>query len=241
MGLLKDESTSPGAPPAGSETAATPVIRSFCLGPFATNCYVVTPSGVAADLNAAGSPCWIVDAGYDPDELIGHIQARGLDPQAVILTHAHFDHIAGLFDVRRAFPGVPILMHEAERSWLNDPVLNLSALFGLEGTGPEADRFIDEGRTLKLGPDEWRVIHTPGHSPGGITLYHEPSKQALVGDTLFAGSIGRHDFPGSDGPLLLRSIREKLYALPDEVSIYPGHMAPTTIGREKRSNPYVRA
>lgn len=217
----------------------SPDVRGFVLGMFQTNCYVVTP----APDPPAGSPCWIIDASFSPEELIGDVQERGLVPRAVILTHAHVDHIAGLFDVRRAFPEAPIWIHGAERSWLTDPMANLSAVYGMPVTGPAPDRLLVEGEELELadGNGAWRVLHTPGHSPGGITLYHAASGQALVGDTLFAGSIGRHDFPSSDGPALVDSIRRKLYALPDQTRVFPGHGPATTIGREKRSNPYVRA
>lgn len=214
-----------------------PGIRGFCLGMFQTNCYVVT-----ANVNAPpGSPCWIIDASFDPEELIDDVQSRGLVPAAVILTHAHVDHIAGLFDVRRAFPKAPIWIHHAEREWLTDPMANLSGVYGMPITGPSPDRLLNDGEVLELEGQSWRVLHTPGHSPGGITLFNERAQVALVGDTLFAGSIGRHDFPSSDGPTLVASIKQRLYALPDATKVYPGHGSPTTIGREKRSNPYVRA
>jgi glyoxylase-like metal-dependent hydrolase (beta-lactamase superfamily II) len=234
-----------------ASNADRPRIYAFCLGPFQTNCYVVTPAGGVADAmgRAPGTPdtpCWIIDAGFDPDELIEFIRTERLVPKAIILTHAHCDHIAGLFDIRSAFPGVPILIHPAERSWLTDPMANLSGVFGMPITGPEPDRLINDGELLELAEgaqnaSQWRVIHTPGHSPGGITLYHAGSAQAIVGDTLFAHSIGRSDFPGSDPSLLEASIRRKLYRLPDDTTVYPGHGPSTTIGREKRSNPYVPA
>jgi len=201
------------------------------LGPFATNGYVVS----------AGSACWIVDAPFGAEELVYLVRARGLTPELVVLTHAHVDHIGGLDEVRAAFPGVPVVIHDVERGWLGDAGLNLSGDFGMpfEVAGP--DRTLVDGDELALGATRWRVIHTPGHSPGGITLYHAESAIALVGDTLFAGSIGRYDFPTSDGEQLFASIREKLYALPDETRVLPGHMGATTIGHEKATNPFVRA
>ena len=161
-----------------------------------------------------------------------------------MLTHAHCDHIAGAFDVVKAFSqggagALPVWVHEAERDWLSNPMLNLSALMGLPVTAPEAARLLREGDELELAGEKWRVLHTPGHSPGGITLWHEASGTAIVGDALFAGSIGRTDFPGSSFEVLARSIREKLYKLPDETRVLPGHGPETTIGREKRSNPFV--
>jgi glyoxylase-like metal-dependent hydrolase (beta-lactamase superfamily II) len=120
-------------------------------------------------------------------------------------------------------------------------MLNLSAGYGVEVTAPTPDRLLRHGETLILCGRPWQVRHTPGHSPGGITLYHEPGGTAIVGDTLFAGSIGRHDFPGSDFATLAKSIREQLYTLPNETTVLPGHGPTTTIGREKLSNPFVRA
>lgn len=212
-----------------------PTVAAFTLGPFATNCYVVTPRGKHEEC-----PCWIIDAGLDPQEMLKYIRGKKLRPSMVILTHAHIDHIAGLGDVRREFPDVPILIHEAERTWLGDPEANLSGAYGFPLTTPEATGTLKGGETLALDGDDWRVRHTPGHSPGGITLVHEASRVAIVGDTLFAGSVGRTDFSTSDHDALVRSIREQLYTLPDETVILPGHGEASTIGEERRTNPFVR-
>jgi glyoxylase-like metal-dependent hydrolase (beta-lactamase superfamily II) len=189
-----------------------------------------------------GSPCWIIDPSFGPEPVIEHARERGLRPVAIVLTHAHGDHIAGVDEVLRAFPGppLPVLLHEAEREWLSDPVKNLSFLGGMPITARGPTGTLAEGRDLELDGMRWRVLHTPGHSPGGITLHHEASKLAIVGDTLFAGSIGRSDFPGSDAEALEASIRRKLYTLPEDTTIYPGHGPPSTIGRERRTNPFVR-
>jgi glyoxylase-like metal-dependent hydrolase (beta-lactamase superfamily II) len=205
------------------------------LGPFETNCYVVRP-----EPSQPGDPCWIVDAGFDPAGLIALVRDRGLRPELLILTHGHGDHIAGVREVRGTWPSIPLLIHEAERDWPGDPDLNLSAAIGIPVAAPAPDRLLRDGDELQLAGSHWRVLHTPGHSPGGITLYSEADGVALVGDALFAGSVGRTDFPGSDPRTLARSIREKLYTLPDETIAYPGHGPETTIGHEKSTNPFVR-
>lgn len=211
-------------------------ITSFALGPFQTNCYIVHRRGATA-----GDACWIIDASFEPGAMIEHVKRAGLRVEALIFTHAHIDHIAGAFDVVRELRPGAIMIHEAESAWLGDPGLNLSEAFGLPTTAPDATRVLHEGKTLTLDGAAWRVLHTPGHSPGGITLVNDETHQAISGDTLFAGSIGRTDFPGCSFEMLAESIRTKLYALPDETRIYPGHGPATTIGREKRSNQYVRA
>jgi glyoxylase-like metal-dependent hydrolase (beta-lactamase superfamily II) len=219
-------------PGAAQSSSARPAVRGWALGPFETNCYLVTAPNT--------TDCWIVDPGLGPGEVIDTVRRSGLRPAAIILTHAHLDHVAGVPDVLRAFPGVPIIGHESERDWPGDPELNLSAGYGIPISAPGATVFVEDGASLSLGGDVWRVIHTPGHSPGGITLYNAAAGIAIVGDTLFAGSIGRSDFPGSDEATLHASIRDRLYTLPDSTRVLPGHGPETTIGREKRANPFVR-
>lgn len=214
-------------------TATTPTIRGFELGPFATNSYVVSVKG--------RPDCWIIDPSFDPEPLIDFIRENGLQPRGIALTHAHCDHIAGIPDVLRAFPKLPILLHDAERDWPADATLNLSAFSGQPVSVPGPTAALRDGETFDLAGTAWRILHTPGHSPGGVTLYHEPSGTAIVGDTLFAGSVGRSDFPGSNHDQLLTSIRTRLYTLPDATTILPGHGPASTIAREKRTNPFVRA
>lgn len=210
-----------------------PQIEAFALGPFATNCYLVH---VPPD-----PTCWIIDASFSPGPIIDRVRQLGLTPTHVILTHAHGDHIAGLNDVRAAFPGIQVLIHRAEADFLADPVLNLSAGFGPPVTCDPADGLLEGGETLNLAGSSWEVLNTPGHSPGGITLYCKQAHTAIVGDCLFAGSVGRFDFPTSNERDLMHSIRNVLYKLPAETRVFAGHGPATSIGREMTTNPYVRA
>jgi hydroxyacylglutathione hydrolase len=229
------------------ETPANPTspinIQVFELGPFQTNVYILWPKDHRPDAD-----CWIIDASFDADQVVRFLREHALKPTRLLLTHAHVDHIAGIPALRAAFPGLPIAMHKAEGDWLSDAKLNLSGLSGMAITagGARADTWLNDGETLtfRLGSGvpgvEVRVLHTPGHSPGGLTFYSESLGQALVGDTLFAGSIGRADFPGSDFETLASSIRTKLYTLPPTTVIWPGHGPSSTIGHERVSNPFVR-
>jgi len=237
-----------------SKTSPSTTIACFPLGMYETNCYVLSqspggheakPGGHEAKPSGPdakpGGPCWIIDVGYDPDPLLAYINEHRLEPQGVVLTHAHCDHIAGLDRFRSLFPSVEVLLHKDEAAFPQDPTLNLSAFSGDPRTLAPADRLLSGDETLDMAGCSWAVSHTPGHSPGGITLYAEQEGIALVGDTLFAGSIGRHDFPTSNFADLERSIRDKLYTLPDATRVLPGHGPTTTIGHEKTTNPFVRA
>ncbi|MGB0767978.1 MAG: MBL fold metallo-hydrolase [Phycisphaeraceae bacterium] len=204
-------------------------IQIFPLGQWQTNCYLLS----------VGGSCWIVDAGFEPEAMLDAIDERDLKVDKVVLTHAHLDHIAGLNAVRHRHPGVPIVIHGEEREFLTDTRLNLSAAFVEPVVAPEATDLLAHGDTLDLGGVSFEVRHTPGHSPGGITLVQADRQFALVGDTLFAGSIGRFDFPTSDGPTLMRSIETQLLSLPDDFRVLPGHGPETSIGRERATNPYL--
>ncbi len=216
-----------------SNRAPQSIIERFVLGPFETNCYIVRSDDAPE--------AWIIDASFEPEPLIARARKLELEVSRILLTHAHVDHIAGLEQVRTAFPGASVAIHPLESSWLVRPELNLSLAMGEPVVCTDADDALQEGERLELGEQLWRVLETPGHSPGGVTLWNERDNVALVGDTLFAGSIGRFDFPTSDGEALFASIREKLYTLPEETRVLPGHGPETTIGQEKRSNPFVTA
>ncbi len=212
----------------GESVVSESILKGFALGPFATNTYVV----------GHGTRCWIVDPSFGPAPVIAYVRDKQLTVDAIVLTHAHVDHIAGIADVQKALGPLPVWIHEAEAAWLGDPERNLSSAFGMPVSLPHASRLLHDGDELPMGDQTWRVLHVPGHSPGSIALAR--SGVVIGGDALFAGSIGRTDFPGSDFATLEAAIRTKLYTLPDATVVHPGHGPATTIGTEKRSNPYVR-
>jgi hydroxyacylglutathione hydrolase len=206
-------------------------IDTYNLGAWQTNCYVVSVRG--------HNRCWIVDAGYEPDEMIDAVRRSHREPSRLILTHAHLDHIAGIEQIQRVWRDLPVAVHEAEAGFLDDPDLNMSTMVGQPIRGLTANETLTHGQTLNLNGVSFEIRHTPGHSPGGITLYCSQYKTAIVGDTLFSGSIGRYDFATSDGATLFGSIRDQLLTLPDDTRILPGHGPETTIAEEQRHNPYL--
>lgn len=214
-----------------------PHIDTCVLGEYQTNCFIVTVPG-AAPAPSGGTPCWIVDCGLDPEPMLDAIEARALVPQEILLTHSHLDHIAGVDAALSRFGPLPISIHEAEAGFCSDAMLNLSAMIGMPVTCTEPDRTLKDGDQIDLGGTTWRVVHAPGHSPGCALFIHDASKQAIVGDTLFAGSMGRVDFPTSDPAAMQRTLA-MMMTLPDDLHIHPGHGPATTIGTERRSNPYV--
>lgn len=200
---------------------------------FAENCYIVHLSN--------RSDCLVIDPGLDPSEILEYLRERNLTPAAILNTHGHADHIAGNGTLKQAFPDVPLLIGQGDAYKLSDPMANLSGTYGMPFTSPPADRLLREGERVNLAGFELEVLETPGHSAGHIVfVWKEPSPAVVFGgDVLFAGSIGRSDFPDGDHDVLINSIRTKLFPLPDDTLVLPGHGPTTTIGEEKRSNPFV--
>lgn len=190
-----------------------------------------------------GTTCWILDPGFapQPEQIADAVRQRGLSPAAILLTHCHPDHIAGVGALRREFPEAPIVAPDGEEHMLTDPRANMSDLLGMPVTAPPADQLVRPGQTLSLDGLEWQVLDVSGHSPAGVA-YHCPEAHVVIGgDALFAGSIGRYDFPGSSRTRLLANIERSLLALPDRTVLYSGHGPATTIGRERAHNLVLRA
>ncbi len=169
------------------------------------------------------------------------LQEHGLRAAAILNTHGHVDHIAGNPALKLAFPEAPLVIGRNETAMLTDPQANMSAMFDLPVRSPEADRLVADGDEVEYAGFRFRVREIPGHSPGSVVYIAEQFDPPIVfgGDVLFAGSVGRTDL-GGDFPLLRSGIREKLFTMPDAAAwVYPGHGKPTTIGEERRSNPYV--
>jgi len=183
----------------------------------------------------------IVDPGLEPDPIIEVADRLGWTPAAILNTHGHADHIAGNEAMKNRWPEAPLLIGAGDASKLTDPVGNLSAGFGVPLLSPPADRTVREGEVLDLAGIQWTVLDTPGHSSGHVVFVAKELSPMIVlgGDVLFNGSIGRSDFPDSDPAALVESIRVKLFSLPDDAIVLPGHGPGTTIGHERRTNPFV--
>lgn len=208
-------------------------IESIVSMPFGENTYVVWRAGDEQAL--------VIDPGLEPEQILSFLSARKLTPAAILNTHGHGDHIGGNADMKRAFPQAPLIIGVNEARLLTDANANMSAPFGLPITSPPADRLVKEGEVLDFAGIRLEVLDVPGHSPGHVVFLVRGSPNVVFGgDVLFAGSIGRYDFPNANGPLLLQGIRDKLLTLPPDTIVYPGHGPETTIGQEKASNPYLQ-
>lgn len=205
------------------------IIRAMPVGPLQANCFIV---GCEETRHAA-----VIDPGGDVDKILLALANDQLTLKVIINTHGHFDHVSGNKALKKA-TGADLMIHPKDAPMLAQ-LSSGAAMWGMQSEdSPEPDKLLNDGDTVTVGSITFRVLYTPGHTPGGISLHAD--KSVFVGDTLFAGSIGRTDFPGGDFNTLINSIHTKLFTLPDDVDVYTGHMEATTIGKEKRYNPFCR-
>jgi glyoxylase-like metal-dependent hydrolase (beta-lactamase superfamily II) len=205
------------------------ILESMEVGPIMANCYIL---GCEETKEAA-----VIDPGGDPDRILAALKRLGLTVKLIINTHGHFDHVGGNKRLKEA-TGARLVIHEGDAPMLGH-LNQAAASFGLSAeNSPAPDEMPGDGDTLQFGKITLKVLHVPGHSPGGIALSTDDA--VFVGDTLFSGSIGRTDLPGGDYNQLIASVRLKLFNLPDNTQVHCGHGPSTTIGREKRYNPFFR-
>lgn len=205
--------------------------RQFPLGPLQTNAYIIENEN---------KDCVIIDPGSEGKRLVKNLEQKGLSPLAILLTHAHFDHIGAVDDVRKKW-NCPVYLHVNEQDWLMNSSLNGSKYFGLqeEVIVKEADQLLNEDGKLTIGSFSFDVYETPGHSPGSVSYYIKEQSIVFSGDALFKGSIGRTDLQGGSHRQLIQSIQEKLLVLPEETVVAPGHGPYTTIINEMNGNPFL--
>ena len=203
-------------------------LETLVVGPFATNCYVVAPD--------EGAECAVVDPGADGERVVALVRGAGLTVKYVLATHGHADHTGGIAAVKTALGGL-FVAPEADLAMLERPDAWMTAMLPDFALPPPVDLAVGDGDVLELGGVELRVVATPGHTPGGVSYVLDDA--VLVGDTLFMGSIGRTDLPGGDLEQELASIRDVLFPLGDDVTVFSGHGPPTTIGQERRTNPFL--
>ncbi len=201
--------------------------------PFEENAYVAQLEG--------RDDCLVVDPGLEPEKIVDHLDSQQLTPAAILNTHGHSDHIGGNAALKARWPDCPLVIGSGDAAKLTDPELNLSAVFGAELISPPADVTVDQGDTYSAAGFVLKVLAISGHSAGHVVYLwedHDPPV-AFVGDVIFAGSVGRTDFPDGDFRQLQAGIHAKLFTLPDETQLLTGHGGPTTVGQEKRYNPFA--
>jgi glyoxylase-like metal-dependent hydrolase (beta-lactamase superfamily II) len=204
-------------------------VAAFILGPIGTNTYVLW------DENTREAA--IIDPAVPSPEVVNLITGEKLDPEYIVLTHAHGDHIGGIPNLLEEYPGIRLAVGAGDRHLLADPKVNLSEQLSGETVTVQDVTELKDGDELQVGGLTLHIIATPGHTPGGLSILAD--NVLFSGDTLFRASIGRTDLPGGDFDAIVKSIREKLFVLPDETVVLPGHMEQTNIGYEKKYNPYV--
>jgi hydroxyacylglutathione hydrolase len=199
-------------------------------GPIQTNCYIVGDSDTKEAV--------VVDPGGHVGAILSALERNKLTCKTIVNTHSHFDHVGGNHELKKK-AGAELLIHAAEAPMLKQ-LASQAGIFGIRlENSPGADRLIDEGDVVRAGKIELEVFHTPGHSPGSLSLVIKGEKKILVGDLVFQGSVGRTDLPGGSMETLVRMVHEKIFVHPDDTKLYPGHGPATTVGIERRTNPFL--
>lgn len=207
-------------------------IDHLILGAFETNCYVLRKSETAKD-------CLIIDTGMQAPQLVNFLTQHNFNPIAVVLTHGHPDHAAGVAELRHSFPDIKVCIHKLDADMLTGGQSNFGLVMGPPSDTVPADVLLEEQDLIEQAGVKLQVLHTPGHTSGGICLYSEDEGIVFTDDTLFADSVGRTDLGGNMAQLI-KSIREKLFTLPDNTKVYPGHGPATTITQEKAYNQFLQ-
>jgi hydroxyacylglutathione hydrolase len=207
-------------------------IDTLVLGLYENNCYVLLKDEKHSD-------CLIIDTGLDAWPLIEFLQRHELKPEAVLLTHGHADHIAAIEELKEHWPKMKVCVHKDDAQMLSNPATNMSALASIPFRTSPADILLEDDARIVYAGITLDVLHTPGHTPGGVCYYIPAAGVVFSGDTLFAGGVGRTDFPYGDADKLITGIKEKLLTLPEATRVYPGHGPATTVRNEKKNNLYL--
>ncbi len=202
-------------------------IESLTVGNLATNALVVHDGAVAV----------IIDPGAEANRFVRILDQNHLTLSAILLTHGHADHISAVGTLREAYPDAVVVCHPEDAPMLRDGRKNLAMFMGEELDVGAPDKTVEDGDSLTFGEMHFKVLHVPGHTPGQIAFLSEGN--LFAGDTLFAGGVGRWDLPGGDGKLLFKKLHEKIMSLPDDIVVWPGHGPSTTVGHERKHNPYM--
>jgi len=207
-------------------------VTTLIVGELFSNCYLITEQGSAGAV--------LIDPGGSPDKIFRALEKCRCTLEKVICTHCHYDHIGALAEVKETFGGAEVIVPREEESWLAAPELNLSRMLGTSYHAPAPDTLVGDGDEIIQGGIRLKVRHIGGHTPGSMVLYAAEDAVLFSGDTLFCRGIGRSDLPGGSEADLFVHIRDTLYTLPDETTVYPGHGEKTSIGDEKLHNPFVK-